>query len=186
LQIILSYGTVALSVACSVSFSWAIARLFATPTHLSLRMKLLGLAGLLFSLVQIAMITLTAVVYWRRMTALVLYIVALGLFWWAVPQAAKTRLNIAFVNAVPATLIFEGPYAYIRHPFYTSYLLYWMAGAVITSWLWASVFVMGWFYFTAIRQEEQGFRCSPLATAYEVYRSQTGALLPLLRVSKRK
>ena len=84
------------------------------------------------------------------------------------------------------TLLVDGPYAYVRHPFYASYLLYWVAGAFISNWLWASVFVMGCLYFTAIRQEENRFGFSPLAASYEAYRRQTGALIPVLRVSKRK
>jgi len=183
---ILSYGVLALSVTCFGSFSWAIVRLFAASTRVSSRMQFLGVAGVLFSIAQIAMIALARPVCWRRVSALVLYVVALGLFWWVVPQAAKAQLNIAFTNATPVTLLVDGPYAYVRHPFYASYLLYWVAGAFISNWLWASVFVMGCFYFTAIRQEEDDFRFSPLAASYEAYRRKTGALFPVLRVSKRK
>jgi protein-S-isoprenylcysteine O-methyltransferase Ste14 len=183
---ILIYSTLTLSVTCFGSFSWAIVRLFAASTRASSRMKLVGVTGLLFSVAQIAMIALARPQCWARGSALVLYVVALGLFWWAVPHAVTAQLNIAFTNATPVILLVDGPYAYIRHPFYASYLLYWVAGAFISNWLWVSVFVMGCFYFTAIRQEENGFRSSPLAGSYEAYRRETGALFPVLRVSKRK
>jgi protein-S-isoprenylcysteine O-methyltransferase Ste14 len=149
-------------------------------------MKLLGIVGVVFSIAQIAVIALARPVYWRMVSALVLYIITVGLFWWAVPQAAKAQLKIAFTNAMPVVLLVDGPYAYVRHPFYASYLLYWVAGALISNWLWVSVIVMGCFYLTAIRQEEDGFRLSPLAASYEAYRRKTGALFPVVGVSKRK
>lgn len=183
---ILRYGIFALSVTCFGSFSWAVFRLFGVSTHTTSRIKLLGVMGVVFSIAQIAVIALARPVYWRMVNALVLYVAALGLFWWAVPQAAKAQLNIAFTNAMPVVLLIDGPYAYVRHPFYASYLLYWVAGALISNWLWASVFVMGCFYFAAIRQEEDGFRLSPLAASYEAYRRKTGALFPVVGVAKRK
>jgi protein-S-isoprenylcysteine O-methyltransferase Ste14 len=183
---ILSYGVLALSVACFGSFSWAIVKLFNASTHASSRMKLLGIVGVTFSIAQIAVISLARPVDWRTLSALVLYIVALGLFWWAVPQATKAQLNIAFTNAMPVVLLVDGPYEYVRHPFYASYLLYWVAGALISNWLWVSVFVMGCFYFAAIREEEDGFRLSPLAASYDAYRRKTGALFPVVGVAKQK
>jgi len=186
LQPILSYSALALSVTCFVSFSWAIVRLFYGSAGVGSRMTLLGAMGILCSITQITLIVLTRTGCWRMASALVLYVVALGLFWWAVPQAARVRLNIAFTKATPVALLVEGPYAYVRHPFYASYLLYWVAGAFISGWLWTSVLVMGWFYFTAMRQEEESFGLSPLAARYEAYRRKTGALLPVLHVSRRK
>jgi protein-S-isoprenylcysteine O-methyltransferase Ste14 len=186
LQLILSYAALALSVACFISFSWAIARLFSSSPGVTFPLTLLGALGILFSIAQIALIVLARTASWRTASALVVYIVALGLFWWAVPQAVRGHLNVAFTNVKPVTLLVDGPYAYVRHPFYASYLLYWIAGALISGWLWISVFVMGSFYLTALHQEEESFRLSPLAAFYEVYRRKTGALFPVLQISKRK
>lgn len=183
---IFSYGAGALSVTCFVSFSWAIAKLFVPPPHMCSQMKVLGFAGVFFSVAQLAMVARARPVPWRMASAPVLYVVALGLFWWAVAHAARAQLNLAFTNATPVTLLVDGPYAYIRHPFYASYLLYWVAGAFVSNWLWASVCVMGCFYFAAIHQEEDGFRVSHLAASYEAYRRRTGAVFPRLRVSRRK
>lgn len=143
-------------------------------------------AGIFFSIAQIALILRERPASWRMASALDLYVVALCFFWWSVPQAARARLHIAFTNVTPGTLLVDGPYAYVRHPLYASYLLYWIAGAFISGWLWASVFVMGCFYFTAMRQEEESFRISPLAASYEAYKRKTGALFPVLHISKRK
>ncbi len=132
---IFSYGAGALSVTCFVSFSWAIAKLFVPPPHMCSQMKVLGFAGVFFSVAQLAMVARARPVPWRMASAPVLYVVALGLFWWAVAHAARAQLNLAFTNATPVTLLVDGPYAYIRHPFYASYLLYWVAGAFVSNWL---------------------------------------------------
>jgi protein-S-isoprenylcysteine O-methyltransferase Ste14 len=143
-------------------------------------MKLLSAGGISFSIAQIALILVEWPGNWRTGSAVVLYVAALALFWWAVPHAARAQLNIAFTNTIPMTLLVDGPFAYVRHPFYASYLLYWLAGAFISDWMWVSVFVMGCFYFNAMRQEEQTFRLSPLAARYETYKQKTGALFPAL------
>ena len=162
------------------------AKLFTASSGVPSRMKLLSATGIFFSIAQTALILGARPASWRTMSALLLYIGALSLFWWAVPQAEKSRLNIAFTDKKPETLLADGPYRYVRHPFYASYLLYWVAGALISDWMWASVVVMGSFYLAALRQEEESFRSSHLADCYETYKKRTGALVPLWYVSKRK
>jgi protein-S-isoprenylcysteine O-methyltransferase Ste14 len=79
-----------------------------------------------------------------------------------------------------AHLVEGGPYRLLRHPFYCSYLLAWTAGIAATGrwWLIPTVLVMLAIYVRAARMEEDKFTRSPLAAAYERYRSQTGMLLP--------
>ena len=175
-----------LSLACCASFSWAIVRLFSRPAGMTPRMRLVSALGAFFSGAQIAALANTTPSFGRTSIALTLYVVALGLFWWAVPKAASAKLNLAFTDTRPAILLTDGPYAYVRHPFYASYLLYWTAGATVSIWLWSSVLVMGSFYVIAMVQEENSFRQSPLAATYTAYRQRTGALVPILLGIKRK
>ena len=175
-----------LSLVCCTSFSWAIVRLLSRPAGITPRMRLVSALGVLFSGAQIAVLASTAPSFGRTSIALTLYVIALGLFWCAVPQAASAKLNIAFTDTRPAILLTNGPYAYVRHPFYASYLLYWAAGAAMSTWLWPSVLIMGSFYAMAIVQEENSFRHSPLAATYTAYQQRTGALVPVLWGIKRK
>ena len=69
---ILKYAAMALSVTCFVSFSWAIVRLFVASHRVSSRMKLLGAAGVLFSIAQIALLAMARSGGWRTASALVL------------------------------------------------------------------------------------------------------------------
>jgi len=149
-------------------------------------MTFLSAMGILSSIVQVVVVATVRPGASRTVSALILYVGALVLFWWTVPHAAEAQLNIAFTKVEPVNLLVTGPYAYVRHPFYASYLLYWIAGALVSSWLWTSVFVMGSCYFVAMDQEEKGFQLSPLAVSYATYKHKTGALFPILQFSKRK
>jgi protein-S-isoprenylcysteine O-methyltransferase Ste14 len=73
-----------------------------------------------------------------------------------------------------------GPHAVIRHPFYLSYLLCWIAGVLATGqWLLlATVALMAWIYHRAALKEEAKFAASPMAEAYARYAATTGRYLP--------
>jgi protein-S-isoprenylcysteine O-methyltransferase Ste14 len=89
----------------------------------------------------------------------------------------------AFSDDTPQFLLRHGPYRYVRHPFYASYLLFWVGTAVTTAgWLpWLVPFGMLLLYARAATGEEQKFARSDLAQAYETYRQNTGMFLPRLR-----
>ena len=77
-------------------------------------------------------------------------------------------------------LIERGPYALVRHPIYTAYLLAWAAGVVVTgrAWLLPTMLCMVPFYFVAARREEESFRASALGPRYEEYQRRTGMFVP--------
>ena len=174
------FAAMLLSGVCFASFTWAVRALFRAENGMPARMRWLSLAGTACFAAQLWAI-------WRANLALVaicmgvaLYMAALTLFWWAVPYARNAALRIAFSPNASHELITTGPYCYVRHPFYASYLLFWVAGVVESKsiWLCSTVLVMAAFYFVAIRQEEKEFLCGPLAAAYSDYRRRTGMLLP--------
>jgi protein-S-isoprenylcysteine O-methyltransferase Ste14 len=110
------------------------------------------------------------------------FVLANGLFWWALATHGRRRPNFAFVPAVPESFTASGPYRLVRHPIYTAYLLGWLGGAVASGqvWLLALVAVMAVFYYRAASQEEQLFLASPLGPQYREYRQRTGMFLPKL------
>ena len=73
-----------------------------------------------------------------------------------------------------------GPYRFVRHPFYCSYLLTWAAGVVASAqfWLLPTVAIMLIIYTRAAKLEEEKFTRSPLAETYKSYRTRTGLFLP--------
>ena len=122
----------------------------------------------------------------RNVAGLVLLSLEAALFWWAVDTTRARRLTLAFSADQPAFLHVSGPYAWVRHPFYVSYGLFWIATAVLCEGRmhWLVPVVMIAVYVRAARGEEAKFAASDLAGAYERYRSRT-ALLPRLRRATR-
>ncbi len=116
-----------------------------------------------------------------------LYALAQSTFWWSLTSHGQARPAFAFIEVAPSTLTVSGPYRFVRHPIYTSYLLSWLAGVVLAEqpWLFITVVWMAILYFRAASQEEEWYRSSPLGPAYDDYRSRAGMFMPRLRTSRR-
>jgi protein-S-isoprenylcysteine O-methyltransferase Ste14 len=105
---------------------------------------------------------------------------SLALFWAAVRASSDAKLRFAFDEALPSTLVTGGPYKYVRHPFYTSYLMFWTGWALATSSPWAliPVLVMAALYTIAARYEESLLISSSMSSHYSDYRNSTGMFWP--------
>ena len=136
----------------------------------------------MFFIAQLFAIDRANAVGWVADLGLFLYALAFFTFWWAVPYARRAMLNIAFTPTQPARLLKEGPYRYVRHPFYASYFAFWIAGVFVSRqpWLLLSVVCMGGFYVYAIRQEEHEFTQGSLREPYGAYAIVTGRIFPRL------
>jgi protein-S-isoprenylcysteine O-methyltransferase Ste14 len=180
----LRVATIVLSIACFASFYWAIRFFFAQTTGTPTGMKLLGLVGALFTLLHLATLFFhPSQMRWALWTGLALYILSLGLFWWTIQTNRKRPLTLAYSEDSPEHLVMEGPYAWVRHPFYTSYTIAWIAGVVATSYplLLVTVGVMVAMYIHAARLEESKFAETALAAEYAAYTRRTGRFFPRLR-----
>ncbi|HVI16161.1 MAG TPA: isoprenylcysteine carboxylmethyltransferase family protein [Pseudolabrys sp.] len=141
--------------------------------------------------VVLACVGVTAFAYfmWRDqhstntlVAALCLFLAGFALFLWSVKATRSRRPKAAFDPEPPNFLTRDGPYAYIRHPFYASYILFWLACAVATSHFLIFVFFVAYtatFLILAYR-EERTFDRSPLAAEYADYRKTAGLLWPKL------
>ncbi len=83
----------------------------------------------------------------------------------------------------PVRLVTWGPYALVRHPFYSAFLLA-LAAAVVAAPHPGTFAALAWgvvaMHMTA-RREERRLLASALGEDYAAYRQQTGQLLPRLR-----
>lgn len=163
------------------AFAWAVRYHFRTET------KPLGfIAVTLGALVNIGFF---ADVIWRKPqsdvrlgAALALMLAGAAIFIWAIRASRSASLNIIFDGRQPGDLLQRGPYRWIRHPFYASYILYYAGVAVATLHavnigyvvLLAPVLAAG-----AIA-EERAFQRSPQADAYRAYRKRAGLFWPKL------
>lgn len=168
---------------CLVSFAWGMRRAFVLPRRTTLGMRVTALFGTMFSVLHFYVI-LTAPRFAASLmcAALTSYLLALGLFWSTVSASGKRRLPACFTNVQPAGIVTCGPYKFVRHPFYTSYLIAWAAGALATlnPWLITTFVLMSTIYVSAARKEEKALMNGVLSAEYVRYRSLTGMLFPRL------
>ena len=119
--------------------------------------------------------------------ALTIFLVSLALFLWAVRATRSERLRLAFDPEQPRFLTRAGPYKYIRHPFYASYILFWLACTIATLHALVLIFLIA---FSAVNlmaayREEDAFERSPLFAEYRSYRKTAGLLWPRLGTARR-
>ena len=170
-----------LLLACLASFGWGMREFFSRPAGTTAGMKAIKICGVIFAALHLgALVWTPKLTTGQLLTAAGLYLCALALFWWAIRTNLARRLSASFSSDTPQHLVERGPYRWMRHPFYCSYLLAWTAGMVATAqvWLLPSVAVMLVIYLRAAREEEQRFIGSPLAGSYRRYQSRTGQFLP--------
>jgi protein-S-isoprenylcysteine O-methyltransferase Ste14 len=111
----------------------------------------------------------------------------LVLFEWARRTVRGQFFSYVFSNDTPTFLCTAGPFAYIRNPFYASYLLAMASAAVMRPTLFRGLVVLAMvIYFRAAAiYEERKFAASESAAEYEAYTRRTGRFLPKLRVMAR-
>lgn len=166
---------------CLASFTWAVRNFFIRPEQMTAGLKITLLAGILFAPLHFLTILHAPVLPMPAVTiGAMLYCLALAIFWWTVAAHRRRPLAACFSQNEQLHLVQHGPYRFVRHPFYCSYLLAWLAGALATLnvWLGLTFIVMFVLYLIAARNEENKFASSPLAEAYARYRSATGRFLP--------
>lgn len=109
--------------------------------------------------------------------------VAFGLFLWAVQHSRQKNLSLAFDTETRIDgIITTGPWRYVRHPFYVSYILFWLACALGTTHP-TSVVVFAtllFIYVYSALREERTLKQGRYADAYLAYQENAGFLLPKL------
>ena len=117
---------------------------------------------------------------WVQLIGLVLQILSLWLFWAAISASRKARLRFAFDPEGPRSLVTTGPYGVVRHPFYVSYIIFWVGWAFSpwSIWPFIPVAVLIAVYVAAARMEEGLFAGTDMAEEYAAYRARTGFFWP--------
>ncbi|RJF90035.1 isoprenylcysteine carboxylmethyltransferase family protein [Oleomonas cavernae] len=173
-----------LVVACVifVGFTVGYVVLFRRPEGTPWPMRVVAVLSGIVTGVHIAEITDERASWGSFIAALVLYAISAALYLWAVSTTRRQRLSVAFSADQPQFLLTAGPYNFVRHPFYTAYLLYWIAGVIAAKELWLipTVILMGACFAAAALREEAKFADSPLGADYSAYRRRAGMFLPRL------
>jgi protein-S-isoprenylcysteine O-methyltransferase Ste14 len=166
---------------CLGSFFWGMLRFFSRPAGVSRGAKAIGLCGFAFGFLHLgAIVASPGVGATQALSAAAFYLTALWLFWWAIQANSPRPLSAVLSPDIPEHLMQDGPYRFIRHPFYCSYILTWTAGVVATQQLWllSTVAVMFGIYLYAAKKEEEKFERSSLGPSYQQYQARTGRFFP--------
>lgn len=109
------------------------------------------------------------------------------LFASALRATSKRNFGVVFGGTVPTEIVDHGPYRFIRHPLYTSYLLNWIGCSFLSAspWVWLATGAIAVLYLIAARGEERDLLASPQGSRYAAYRRTTGLLLPRLRLASK-
>lgn len=100
-----------------------------------------------------------------------LIVTALGVRLWALGSIDGHKKRV---------LVTWGPYRYVRHPLYGGSMLFALGACLVAGSLTAALIlglILLWFYLPVLRAEEQ-FLAARFGAEWEVYRRQTGMLLP--------
>lgn len=174
-----SWGMLLAGLVCFGSFSWAVRFHFRKSGESPHGMQAVSI----FSVVAFAWFTygLGTRPGGYRLMPLALCALSLLLFWWCVLHTRPKPFTLAFSLDLPAFLDTGGPYRMARHPFYLSYLLFWVATALAVpgALSWVAPVVMGALYTLAATREEAKFASGALDGEYRAYRLQTGMFFPL-------
>ena len=111
---------------------------------------------------------------------LILIVVSNVIFWWAIIVTRQANLLAAFTESKPSSLVETGPYRYVRHPFYTSYIIFWVGFAVATATILSLIplVYMFWLYNRAAAQEEAFFSQTEMAETYAQFAQKRGRFFP--------
>ncbi len=174
----------AIALVTYLSFTWAFIRFFrvkgSTTSSLLLQIKIWGGVAMIGHLVAIILFPATSLECSAGSFAL--FGLALMIFWWAIRTNIKKPLRIAFAAEGPEGLVRQGPYRIVRHPFYVSYMVAWLAG-VVGSEMYLTIIpalVLCYLYYAAAKHEESQFLSSPMKNDYEAYRQKVGMFFPKL------
>jgi protein-S-isoprenylcysteine O-methyltransferase Ste14 len=113
---------------------------------------------------------------------LALQAMSLFLFGWSVGTSGRKNLGLALNDNSSKKLITDGPYAMVRHPFYTSYILYWAGGAAVAPSIVTALFavtLIAIYFFTARREDK--FLAGLFGDEFPEWHKNTGAFFPKWR-----
>ncbi|GHA15929.1 hypothetical protein GCM10007989_08550 [Devosia pacifica] len=120
---------------------------------------------------------------WAQILGIAIEIASGLLFVWAIMSSRKARLKFVFDPEHPHGLVESGPYRFVRHPFYVSYIVFWTGWSIATwsAWSLIGLVVVIALYVRAARMEENNFAATPMSGEYASYRQRVGFFWPRLR-----
>lgn len=172
---------------CLLAFSILGAHLWSMHAHFDLDREKMPRGFLMLSIFVTVSAFFLAYLTWNhpkplsaQLVGLVMMLASSVLFWITIRESSRANLLAVYDEKLPHTLLQTGPYSYVRHPFYTSYLILWTGWAIATWNVWSLIPLAGIIgaYWAAAVGEERKFLATPMAARYAEYKSRTGRFFP--------
>jgi protein-S-isoprenylcysteine O-methyltransferase Ste14 len=145
--------------------------------------------SMIIAIVILVSVALDIYLFWAepqpllpQLLGFLMMVAGVALFFITISASRNARLRMAFDEGDPRGLVQQGPYRYVRHPFYVSYIIF-FSGLALATWALIALvpfIVLVVLYVLAARMEERLFAGTEMAGAYEAYRQQTGFFFPKL------
>jgi protein-S-isoprenylcysteine O-methyltransferase Ste14 len=121
-----------------------------------------------------------ALLWYQLLCGAVLALCSVVLYEWTRRTVIERNFYTGLGGEVPAAVCRSGPYKFVRHPFYLSYMLAFLGMvAAFPSGVTASVCMLNIALFVYMASDdERVLLCSPLAGDYLNYRTRTRMFLP--------
>lgn len=105
------------------------------------------------------------------------------LFFYLVFKIGKGNLLVAGSDQMPLNFFSDGPYKYIRHPFYFTYIFNYISIYLLTFNIFylTLILIIVYFYNTLATEEEDFFLNSKYKKEYVFYQSQTDKIIPFVK-----
>ena len=165
-----------------IHFLYAAMRTFVLPDALDGASQLSQLSFISGAVVALTNATAVTVAPGNAIAAGALMLVAVALYEWARGTIRGRKFHIIYSDRVPEALCTDGPYRYVRHPLYASYITAFIAVFVLRPTLLAAVvLVLNLVFFTygAVR-DERALESGPVAGDYVAYKARVGRFFPRL------
>lgn len=112
-----------------------------------------------------------------------LQILSVFLFGWCIGISGKNTLGLALdQDRDSQRLITDGPYSLVRHPFYTSYIIFWIGGVAVASSIFTllvTLALIAIYIYTARREDK--VLAENFKDEFPKWRDDTGAFFPRWR-----
>jgi protein-S-isoprenylcysteine O-methyltransferase Ste14 len=167
-----------------IFFSVGLTSFFDTPANRPLWVRTLHRLAMVMGLANVAGVVLfPPLADGLAVLGAAMYSVAIAVFLAAIEAAKRTRLQRAFIDRpLPDRLITDGPFRWVRHPFYSGYLIGAVAAPLVTGRWELMVVAAGIVLFCvlAARHEERVWLASPKGAEYREYQRTAGMFVPFI------
>ncbi len=121
-----------------------------------------------------------ALVWYHALCGMLLALISLVLYEWTRRTVIDRNFYTGLGGEVPAAVCESGPYKYLRHPFYLSYMIAFLgAAAAFPSLVTVAVSALGIALFVYMAfDDERVLLQSKLAADYQTYRKRVGRFMP--------